>query len=136
MINSIEMEIKRKYPCPCCGYLVNNLPPGYHENCPICGWEDELSQLRFAEMPGISNHVTLVKAQKNYIEYGASEKRTLGGSREPVPDEKRDKDWRPINPQLDNIEIPESGVDYSVSYPQDATVLYYWRPTFWHRYAS
>ncbi len=136
LIDYVTMEQSRKYPCPCCGYLVFRMPPGYHEHCPICGWEDELSQLRFVEMTGISNHVTLVKAQKNFIEYGAAERRKIATSRPPVPGEVRDKDWRPVDPARDNIEIPRAGEDYAVSYPQDTTVLYYWRTTFWHRYAS
>lgn len=36
-----------KFPCPCCGYLVFDREPGFHQVCPICGWEDDLSQLRF-----------------------------------------------------------------------------------------
>jgi len=33
------------YPCPCCGYLVFTEPPGSFEICPICFWEDDVSQL-------------------------------------------------------------------------------------------
>ena len=127
------LESNEIYPCPCCGYQVHKYPPGYHEVCPICGWEDELSQLRFVEMPGISNHVTLIRAQENFVEYGVSEKRNLGLGREPVPGEKRDIDWRPIDPAKDNIEEPHSGIDYATSYPEDTTVLYYWRSTYWRR---
>jgi hypothetical protein len=48
-----------KFPCPCCGHLVHDREPGFHQTCPICGWEDDLSQLRFPLMPGSSNTVCL-----------------------------------------------------------------------------
>lgn len=92
-----------------------------------------MAQLRFVEMPGSSNQVSLIKAQVNYMEYGASEKRNLVNSREPVPGEPRDHEWRPINPAGDNIEEPASGINYSDSYPKDSTVLYYWRSTYWRK---
>ena len=126
----------KKYPCPCCGYLVNALPPGYHEVCPICQWEDELAQLRFPEMPGIANHVCLKEAQKNFINFGASEKlKTLQGRR-PSTDDLRDSEWRPLDIEHDNIEAPARGIDYASSYPQDTTVLYYWHSTYWRKLVS
>ena len=124
---------QKKYPCACCGYLVNHYPPGYHEKCPICQWEDDLSQLRFVEMPGSSNHVSLVEAQANFNRYGASERRNIINSRKPFSDETRDKTWRPVDPAKDNTEQPRSGIDYKNSYPQDSTVLYYWRSSYWRR---
>jgi len=130
------MEYPQKFPCACCGYKVNDQPPGYHEQCPICGWEDDLSQLRFADMTGVSNHVTLVTGQKNFIEYGAAERRNISAARDPVPGEQRDASWRPIDENKDNIEYPQSGIDYATSYPRDPTVLYYWRETYWRRLVS
>lgn len=54
-----------KYPCPCCGYLVFDESPGSHEICPICFWEDDLTQLRFPLMSGGANPVSLIEAQEN-----------------------------------------------------------------------
>lgn len=47
------------YPCPCCGYLVFDEEPGSYDNCPVCGWEDDLSQLRFPTMAGANRPLLL-----------------------------------------------------------------------------
>jgi hypothetical protein len=126
-----------QYPCPCCGYVVFRRQPGNHEVCPICRWEDDLSQLRFADMVGGVNDVSLRQAQKNYIEFGGCSRRKALHAQEPIPGRRRDKNWRPLNPEKDNIETPKRGEDYSVTYPfRDTTVLYYWRPTYWRRLSS
>jgi len=126
-----------KFPCPCCGYLVFDRQPGNHEQCPICLWEDDLAQLRFPRMPGSANHVSLERAQHNYANMGAAEKRNAGVGRTPFEHERRDDSWRRLDPARDNIEEPQRGVDYGDSYPlADTTVLYYWRETYWRRMAS
>lgn len=33
--------VAERYPCPCCGHLVFEDPPGSYEICPVCFWEDE-----------------------------------------------------------------------------------------------
>ena len=128
---------KTLFPCVCCGHLVHDQVPGSHQVCPICGWEDDLSQLRFPEMPGSSNTVSLTEAQRNYETYGASERRNRGQTRAPVDGEAREAAWRPVDPARDNIEHPQRGTAYGDSYPwPDTTVLYYWRRSFWRRFAS
>ncbi len=77
------MDIPLRFPCPCCGHLVFAREPGHHETCPICGWEDDLAQLRFAAMPGSSNRVSLQQAQLNYRAFGAAERRSQGLTRGP-----------------------------------------------------
>jgi predicted RNA-binding Zn-ribbon protein involved in translation (DUF1610 family) len=134
----IETEVAlthhTKFPCPCCGHRVHDREPGFHQICPICGWEDDLSQLRFAQMPGGSNTVSLEEAQQNYRDYGASQRRSVGNTRAPVDGERLDDGWRPIDPSRDNIEQPVRGNAYGDSYPwPDTTVLYYWRLTYWRR---
>ncbi len=128
------MTDTEKYPCPCCGHRVHDLEPGFHQICPICGWEDDLSQLRFPQMPGSSNGVCLQEAQRNFEEYGASERRTRGTTRVPVDGEEREQGWRPLDVARDNVEQPRRGIAYADSYPwPDTTVLYYWRSTYWRR---
>ena len=120
------------HPCPCCGYLTLEEPPGSYEICPICFWEDDVSQLRFVRLGGGANRVSLTEAQANFAACGASEPRLRSNVRAPDPSDRRDPTWRPIGFD-DNIEEPTPGVDYGGTYPADETTLYYWRPTFWRR---
>lgn len=126
-----------KYPCPCCGHKVFDYTPGHHQRCPICAWEDDLAQLRFADMVGGANSVSLLRAQQNYRECGAAVPRHLDATREPFEDEEIEEGWRPIDRSVDNIEQPRRGQQYAESYPyEDTTVLYYWRATYWRRLDS
>lgn len=128
------MLTNEKYPCPVCGRLVHDQKPGSHGVCPVCGWEDDLAQLRFPLMTGSTNRVSLQVAQENYAELGASEKIKQGKTRRPFYFESLDQGWRPVDEVRDNIELPRRGEDYSLSYPwADTTVLYYWRRTYWRR---
>jgi hypothetical protein len=121
-----------KYPCPCCGHLVFDGVPGSFEICPICFWEDDLSQLRFTTTEG-ANDVSLVLGQHNYQVVGACELRFRVGVRPPTSDEPVEPGWRPLVPDQDGIEEPIPGIDYGDTYPGDLTRLYYWRFTYWRR---
>lgn len=111
--------------------------PGFHKTCPICGWEDNLAQLRFPLMPSSGNSVSLVEGQKNYQAFGAAERRKIGLTRKAVEGEEVEEGWRPLDPERDNIEQPRRGVKYADSYPEnDTTVLYYWRDSYWRRLSS
>ncbi len=123
-----------RFPCPCCGHLVFDMPPGHHQICPICGWEDNLAQLRFPLMPGSCNQVSLRDGQLNYRDCGAAERRNTGLTRRPLEEEEVDAGWRLVDLAVDNIEEPERGIKYAETYPyEDTTVLYYWRATYWRR---
>ena len=126
-----------KFPCPVCGHLVYTHMPGHHEQCPICGWEDDLAQLRFPQMPGSANRTSLQNAQINFINLGVTERFKLGQTRKPYEFESRDPEWRLLDEARDNIEQPTGDEDYSLTYPwNDTTVLYYWRNTYWRRLHS
>jgi hypothetical protein len=114
------------YPCPCCGHLVFEEPPGSDDICMICFWEDDVTQLRWPWLAGATNAVSLVEAQRNVIRLGASEERFVGDVRPATPTEPIDEGWRPITDQ-DRFEKPED----TAAWPEDRTRLYYWRPTFW-----
>lgn len=92
--------MKAEYPCPCCGYLVFEDSPGSYDICPICFWEDDLSQLRFQRTTG-ANHVSLVEAQRNYAREGVCELRFRSNVRAPTATDIRDPDWRPFDLHAD-----------------------------------
>lgn len=116
-----------KYPCPCCGYLVFDESPGSYDICPICFWEDDLSQLRFPRMSGGANGVSLIEAQESYFRHGVSELRFHSNVRTAGPSDVREPQWRRIDIRTDKFEEPIEGKDYGNSYPEDATEFYYWR---------
>jgi hypothetical protein len=121
-----------RFPCPCCGYLVFDDPPGSYEICPICFWEDDVSQLKFPSTTG-ANHPTLIEAQENYSREGVCEWRLHDYVRPSNDSDVRDPEWRPIDEGIDNIEEHVFGVDQGRTYPRDYTQLYYWRSTYWRR---
>ncbi|SEE25211.1 hydrolase [Streptomyces griseus] len=114
-------------PCPCCGHRTLGEHGGY-EICVVCFWEDDLAQMRWPWSFG-ANAVCLVEAQRNYQRFGAMEERFLKRVRPPARDEPLDPGWRPIDPSRDSFEDPGS----SGEAPEDPSVLYWWRPTFWRR---
>ena len=119
-----------EYPCPCCGHVIFREPPGSYDICEICFWEDDIVMLRWPTSGGGANHVPLVEAQRNYAEFGAGERAHLAHVRPPKADEPVEDGWRPIDLELDSFE-PE-GV-HDAPWPEDSTVLYWWRSTFWRR---
>ena len=119
------------YPCPCCGYLVFKEGPGSDVHCPICFWQEDLAQLRFATFSYGPNKLSLVEAQLNTVKYGM----IVPGYQRRVPcptSFERDEGWRLIDLKIDNIELSIVG-DQGRTYPQDMTTLYYWRDTYWRR---
>ena len=124
------LELPVVYPCPCCGYLVFKEAPGSYDICPICFWEDDLSQLRFATSGG-ANTPNLIEAQLNTLKYGI---KVSGYERriKSLTAFERDENWRLIDLEIDNIELSSVG-DQGKTYPKDRTTLYYWRDTYWRR---
>lgn len=119
-----------KYPCPCCGHLVYHESPGSYEICPVCFWEDDATQLEYATtLAGGANQPTLLETQRNYAELGACESRLLAYVRRPRPDEPRDSEWRPIDPNRDTFEDFDAPDRRRA--PEWDERLYYWRPTYW-----
>jgi hypothetical protein len=124
------LDSTTRLPCPCCGFLVFNEPPGSYDICPICLWEDDGVQLRFPDFAGGANKPSLMEAQRNFAEFGASEIRRLRRVRRPTQEDVRDLDWRPVDPRRDLFKALDRH-DGTDDWPTEDTRLYYWRPDFW-----
>ena len=122
-----------KYPCPCCGYVVFDEPPGSYSICHVCWWEDDVSQLRFPLDGGGANKLSLVDAQAAFARIGSSDIKFAKTVRRPTSTESRDPGWRPLDIKTDAPERSVPGTDQGRTYPDDLTVLYYWRASYWRR---
>ncbi|MER6141865.1 CPCC family cysteine-rich protein [Streptomyces sparsogenes] len=117
-------------PCVCCGHLVFE-SVGSYEICPLCFWEDDLVQLRWPTHAGGANSTSLVQAQVNYQAFGACDENDRQQVRPALPGEPVDTAWRLIDLARDLFEDWESSE--RAPWPQDASVLCWWLPTFWRR---
>ena len=114
-----------RYPCPCCGYVVFTTGPGSYDSCPMCGWEDDDVQLRYPAYAGGANTVSLLAAQRNYADLGASDAHRLDYLASPRPSEARDPSWRPLDEGRD-AKVLNLAVNQE-PWPADSADLYYWR---------
>lgn len=105
-------------------------PPGSYDICRVCFWEDDQVQLRWPDYPGGANKPSLIESQRNFAEFGAMEQRFRGNVRQPQPSEVLDEGWRPVDLDVDSFEERSA---MGAPWPDDLTVLYWWRPTFWRR---
>lgn len=86
--------MKYKFPtCPACGFLtlddITDSCYGSYNICNVCGWEDDLLQLKNPEMKGGANERSLLEAQSIALDkYPIEIKKTKSY--------KRDPDWRPF----------------------------------------
>ncbi len=81
------MVTVRTSPCIVCGCMTVRVK-GYHEICPVCGWQDDGGDYRDPDRyVGGPNHVTLREARQNYAKFGASELRLIERVRGPRPEE-------------------------------------------------
>ncbi|MFI6299465.1 CPCC family cysteine-rich protein [Nonomuraea sp. NPDC050790] len=121
------------YPCVCCGHLTMDGPPGSHEICPVCFWEDDVLQIRWPDWLGGANKPSLIEAQANFTRFAACEERFVPNVRPAEDGESLDPSWRPIDPAHDQFERRGR---QDAPWPEDRTVLYWWRyrdPGFWRR---
>ena len=56
-----------RFPCPACGDLVFDEPPGSYDICGVCGWEDDLVQLRHPCLRGGANQQILWEWQHTVL---------------------------------------------------------------------
>lgn len=98
----------------------------------MCFWEDDPVQLRWPDYETGANKTSLIEAQRNDAARGACERRLLGHLRGATAEEPQDPGWRPIDQDRDsfeNLDVKEGPWPP----PDERTVLYWWRPTFWRR---
>jgi hypothetical protein len=80
---------RRKFRCPCCGYLtLQEKPPGTYDICPVCFWEDDPVQYADHDYEGGANDVSLKQARTNFHLFGAVEQRFIKDVRKPLDSEK------------------------------------------------
>ena len=85
------------FPCPCCGYrTVSEEGGGTYDICPICFSEVDGVQLEDPNYEGGANVVSLRQAQRNFVEFGASERRFIKNVRSPSDIDVRDPHWKVI----------------------------------------
>lgn len=74
--------------CPCCGYLtIDDTEDIITDICEVCFWQyDEIAQNAPDSIIG-ANSVSLNVAKKNFVSFGAVEKRFLNMVRLPYEDE-------------------------------------------------
>jgi len=123
------------YPCPACGHqMFGEL--WSHEICDVCYWEDDPFQLRYPWTDfGANGGVSLIEAQANYRRFGAVREDLKRYVVAPKEDEPLDPGWRPVDPERDPYERTPGRGD-AAQHPDDLTVLYYWRPTYWRRHLA
>ena len=122
-MNQFEAEELKKaidYPCPVCGFLVFDEPPGSYNICSVCGWEDDDVQLRYPAMRGGANKNSLWEEQQILIK------------KIPITVKQhskftRDLDWRPLMPNEceEKNDQPKTGLQY-FNKTGEVTPHYYW----------
>lgn len=108
------------YPCPSCGFRVFEQPAGSLDLCPVCGWQDDLVQMKYPRLRGASNRSSL-------SQYQASVLRELPWAVRQIHRYHHDPHWRPLTPQdLGVIEYqPKSRLEYIQHTLHPAS--YYWK---------
>lgn len=116
--------VELAYPCACCGYRTLSEPPGSHEICQLCGWEDDIYQLRWPDRTGGANAGSLIDAQRSLATSGSSGDASRARVHADVADFDREPFWRPIDDSRDRFERRGGNL---APWPEDRTVLYWWR---------
>jgi len=89
MRRSNVMVESNTYPCPACGFLVFDEPPGSYAICDVCGWEDDHVQLSHPTMRGGANRESLLEWQRNILKDVPQQITDYQGFR-------REPSWRPL----------------------------------------
>ena len=68
----------KMYTCSCCGFKTLSEGEGSFEICNVCSWQEDSVMEDKPDRCGGDNKVSLRQAQRNFISFGASEKRFIG----------------------------------------------------------
>jgi len=120
-ILNMNNDKPNRYPCPACGFLVFEKPPGSFDACPVCGWGDDHVQLANPLLGCGANEQCLAEAQVKALKKYPAGVREYGGFM-------RDPTWRPLKPEemKANRKTPDSAYEYFKPAAAD-DLEYYWR---------
>ena len=91
------LKINSKFACPCCGHKSYfEKPGGTYGICQICYWEVDPYQIENPDEDSGANPISLRQAQKNYLDFGACEENMKKNVRQPLINEPKDRNWRPL----------------------------------------
>jgi hypothetical protein len=109
------------FPCPACGFIVFDEPPGSYHICPICNWEDDQVQLRHPALAGGANHYSLCDAQRRSIQLVPLSIQLASGFR-------RDPHWRPLTSDecAQALSTLSAGGHLPAIGPEFNAQFYYW----------
>jgi len=109
------------YPCPACGFLVFNEPPGSYAICDVCGWEDDHVQLAHPTLRGGANGGSLQEWQRDILTEVPAHITEHKGFR-------RDASWRPLTDRecAPNASAPTDGLSYFHAAVAESP-SYYWQ---------
>lgn len=98
------MHDASRHACRVCGFRTILAPPpgppGTGQICPVCNWEDAPAWAdEVGEFMSGVNEVTLIEAQRNFVDIGAAGGPYRDAVRPPLPEEARDPDWRSLDQQ-------------------------------------
>ena len=102
-----------KYPCPACGFLTFDEPPGSYELCEICAWEDCCVQLESPLYAGGPNNL-------NLYDYQVENLKKLPIHLNEYMGFKKDPKWRPIGKD-ESIKLQNNSKQ-----SDDPLIGYYW----------
>ncbi|MDI9877763.1 CPCC family cysteine-rich protein [Flectobacillus rivi] len=91
------LTVNAKFACPCCGHKTfTEKPNGTYDICDVCFWEDDPIQFNDPNYEGGANSTSLKQAQKNFLEFGASDHELRQYVRPPSKEEPKEKGWKPF----------------------------------------
>ncbi len=108
--------ISAGFSCPCCGFFIFDEPAESYELCGLCGWEDDLVQLKHPQLAVGANGESLAAAQRaSIMKYPVAMQSFDGHTRDPQ--------WRPLTAE----ETQSRELHRPVGSPVLDASVYYWR---------